>query len=102
MVVFDVESQGHQQRPQRLSNSTSSTATTPAAAAAAACVDVGSPRVNPIPAVTMVFVSVEGSKLFGSRRKQLFKDIHSQLSLLLMEALRHIPGGYMCRMQVGD
>jgi hypothetical protein len=40
-------------------------------------------------------------QVFGQRRKQLVKDIHAQLSQMLMLALKHVPGGYMCRMQVG-
>jgi hypothetical protein len=37
----------------------------------------------------------------AARRKALVREVHAQLSLLLMEALRHVgQGGYMCRMQV--
>jgi Flp pilus assembly protein TadB len=67
----------------------------PAAAAAAA---VGAVPPLLLPAVTLMFVSVDGSKLL---RKHHVRDVHCQLSLLFMEALRHIPGSYMCRMQVG-
>jgi hypothetical protein len=63
----------------------------PAAAAAAAL----SPLL--LPAVTLMFVSVDGSKVL---RKHHVRDVHCQLSLMFMEALRHVPGGYMCRMQV--
>lgn len=56
---------------------------------------------QPIPPVTMVFMLVEGAKVFGQRRKQLVKEVHAQLSEMLMLALKHVPGGYMCRMQVG-
>jgi hypothetical protein len=55
---------------------------------------------QPIPPVTMVFMLVEGAKVFGQRRKQLLKEVHAQLSQMLMLALKHVPGGYMCRMQV--
>jgi hypothetical protein len=48
----------------------------------------------------MVFMVVEGAKVFGQRRRQLVKDIHAQLSAMAMLALRCVPGGYMCRMQV--
>lgn len=63
---------------------------------------LGSPLAPPIPPVTMVFMVVEGAKAFGNRRKHLLKEIHAQLSVLLMEALRHVVGGYMCRMQVSS
>jgi uncharacterized protein YuzB (UPF0349 family) len=54
----------------------------------------------PMPAVTMVFVVVEGAKVFGKGRRQLVKEVHAHLSQLLMEALKHVRGGYLCRMQV--
>jgi hypothetical protein len=50
-----------------------------------------------LPAVTLMFVSVDGSKVL---RKHHVREVHCQLSLMFMEALRHVPGGYMCRMQV--
>jgi hypothetical protein len=31
---------------------------------------------------------------------QAVRDVHCQLSQMFMEALRHVPGSYMCRMQV--
>jgi hypothetical protein len=54
----------------------------------------------PMPAVTMVFVVVEGAKVFGKGRRQLVKEVHAHLSQLLVEALKHVRGGYLCRMQV--
>jgi hypothetical protein len=54
----------------------------------------------PMPAVTMVFLVVEGAKVFGKGRRQLVKEVHAQLSQLLVEALKHVAGGYLCRMQV--
>ena len=57
------------------------------------------PGVPPLllPPVTLMFVSVDGSKVL---RKHHVRDAHYQLSQLFMESLRHVPGGYMCRMQV--
>jgi len=74
------------------------TAGVPEASAAAAAARL---LRQPIPPVTMVFMLVEGAKLFGQRRKQLVKEVHAELSEMLMLALKHVPGGYMCRMQVG-
>jgi hypothetical protein len=56
----------------------------------------GVPR-SLLPPVTLLFVGVEGAKLL---RKQLVRDAHCCLSGLMMEAMRAVPGGYMCRMQV--
>lgn len=71
--------------------------TAAAAAAAAAAAVVGVPPLL-LPAVTLLFVSVEGCRVL---RKHHVRDAHYQLSLLFMESLRHVSGGYMCRMQVG-
>lgn len=74
-----------------------------AAAAAVAAAGAGAAGVYStvppllLPAVTLLFVSVEGSKVL---RKHLVRAAHCQLSLLFMESLRHVQGGYMCRMQV--
>ncbi len=57
---------------------------------------------NPVPPVTLVFTSVEGAKMFASRRRHLAKEVHAHLSPLLLEAARHVGGGYLCRMQPGD
>jgi hypothetical protein len=54
----------------------------------------------PMPAVTMVFLVVEGAKVFGKGRRQLVKEVHAHLAQLLVEALKHVRGGYLCRMQV--
>jgi hypothetical protein len=54
----------------------------------------------PMPAVTMVFLVVEGAKVFGKGRRPLVKEVHAHLSQLLVEALRHVRAGYLCRMQV--
>jgi len=67
------------------------------AAAAAAAAVVGVPPLL-LPAVTLLFVSVEGCRVL---RKHHVRDAHYQLSLLFMESLQHVSGGYMCRMQVG-
>jgi hypothetical protein len=71
-------------------------------AALAAAAAAGLLRGQPIPPVTMVFMVVDGAKVFSQRRRQLVKDIHAQLSAMAMLALRHVPGGYMCRMQVSE
>jgi hypothetical protein len=76
-------------------HTTSATAAAVAAAAAAATAGGVPPLL--LPAVTLMFVSVDGAKVL---RKHHVRDVHCQLSLLFMEALRHVPGGYMCRMQV--
>lgn len=91
---FDIEAQAAPQLQQPLApderQSSAASSATPAP-----------PLSSPIPPVTLVFLSVEGSKVLGGpRRKAVVKEVHSQLSLLLMEALRHVAGGYMCRMQV--
>jgi hypothetical protein len=74
----------------------SATSAALAAAAAAAATAGGVPPLL-LPAVTLMFVSVDGAKVL---RKHHVRDVHCQLSLLFMEALRRVPGGYMCRMQV--
>uniref|UniRef100_A0A383VRV6 Guanylate cyclase domain-containing protein n=1 Tax=Tetradesmus obliquus TaxID=3088 RepID=A0A383VRV6_TETOB len=56
----------------------------------------------PMPPVTMVFLVVEGAKVFGKGRRPLVKEVHAQLAALLVEALKHTQGGYLCRMQEGD
>jgi hypothetical protein len=84
----------------------------PAAAAAGAIVSssgsywppqqqqLGRQLTPPMPAVTMVFLVVEGANVFGKGRRPLVKEIHAHLSQLLVEALKHVRGGYLCRMQV--
>ena len=101
-VISDIESQATPQLQLSLGSSgtPSISASADGATAAGICSPLAGPLSASIPPVTLVFLSVEGCKVWGSRRKSVLKEVHSQLSLLLMEALRHVQGGYMCRMQV--
>ena len=54
-----------------------------------------------LPNVTLVFACVDGAKNFIKRRRSFADEVHQLLSTLMREALRHVPGGYLCREQEG-
>jgi hypothetical protein len=55
-----------------------------------------------MPKVTMVFTIADGSKGLARRLPREVGETSILLRELMMDALRHVPGGYFCREQPGD
>lgn len=65
------------------------------------CLYPGSPMLQPLPPVTMVFMAVEGPEQLVRRRRPFTPLVQSLLNRVVRDALRRL-GGYLCRVQEGD
>jgi hypothetical protein len=62
---------------------------------------LSNPLMQPLPAVTMVFMAVEGPEQLVRRRRTFTPLVQSLLSRVVRDSLRRL-GGYLCRVQEGD
>ena len=54
-----------------------------------------------LPAITMVFCIVDGGKGFSARFRRDARRVHDVCAACIRACLRCVPGGYLCRLQVG-